>query len=183
MHLIVSLVVLICVLVKMEIRAAAVHATFHVHYPWLTRGPNPPTRSGLRAFNPFCRQIIHNPQKFSGWQPTFVSFSGMAGDLVSVSYTRNRAPRSAADFPFHIATDVPIAPSGQLCFDVQLPEPAWDLEYGVLLFEARDPKTKELVGYHCSDIRLVDEVALGSEHPAMCARNNETLIPMPKEFL
>ncbi len=30
---------------------------------------------------------------------------------------------------------------------------------------------------------MVDDEALPEEHPAMCAANNETLIPMPDEFL
>jgi hypothetical protein len=29
---------------------------------------------------------------------------------------------------------------------------------------------------------MADIIALPEEHPAMCAANNETLIPMPDEF-
>jgi hypothetical protein len=32
-------------------------------------------------------------------------------------------------------------------------------------------------------VKLVDQESLAVEHPAMCAANNETLIPMPDEFL
>jgi len=30
---------------------------------------------------------------------------------------------------------------------------------------------------------MADEAALPEDHPAMCAANNETLIPMPDEYL
>ena len=30
---------------------------------------------------------------------------------------------------------------------------------------------------------LVDVVDLAQDYPAMCARNNETLVPMPEEYL
>jgi hypothetical protein len=35
----------------------------------------------------------------------------------------------------------------------------------------------------CSDVELLDIDILGAHHPAMCAANNETLIPMPDEWL
>ncbi|THH18326.1 hypothetical protein EW146_g2625 [Bondarzewia mesenterica] len=162
------------------------HATFSVHYPWLTRRDPPPHRHQLDRFEPFCGDFVHNPQPFAGYKPTFLSFSGHVGDLVSVRYTRKRVPRSAADFTIEIAHDVPIAPSGQLCLDdVQMPRPTSQSspEYGVLLFEARDPVTKELVKYYCSDVKLMDEEDYAKDYPAMCARNNETLVPMPEEWL
>ena len=72
----------------------------------------------------------------------------VGGATVSVHYARARVPRKREDFTFTIATDVPIAPSGQLCFDVQMPPPTVPAsqavtapEYGVFLFEARDPAT------------------------------------------
>lgn len=74
-------------------------ANFNVHYPWLTRQPPPIHRSGLDRFEPFCGEyhanlwkcsslnflftgdIKLNPQRFSGYQRTFLSFSSDAGDL------------------------------------------------------------------------------------------------------
>ena len=36
----------------------------------------------------------------------------------------------------------------------------------------------------CVDVRLVDDDDMhGDSHPAMCAAHNETLIPMPDEYL
>ena len=59
---------------------------------------------------------------------------------MSVRYSRSRVPRSFYDFPHSIATDVPIAPSGQLCFDVTMPRPEDDEpEFGVLLVQVRQP--------------------------------------------
>lgn len=40
-----------------------------------------------------------------------------------------------------------------------------------------------LMQTQCADIQMVDIEALPEEHPAMCAANNETLIPMPDEYL
>lgn len=70
---------------------------------------------------------------------------------------------------------------------------------GVMYFEARDPKTGNVEHYvscssfsveelllmkvQCSDVKMTDIEALPEEHPAMCAANNETLIPMPDEYL
>jgi hypothetical protein len=76
-----------------------VRASFHVQYPWATRATPLGDRDALRAFDPFCGKhytqgfktanspipltgdIIRNPQSFSGYKPTFVSFSGNSGDL------------------------------------------------------------------------------------------------------
>jgi len=158
-------------------------ATFSVHFPWSTREDPPAHRHQLDRFEPFCGIPKHNPQRFSGFKPTFLSFSGNAGDLVTVRYTRSRVPRSREDFIFLIASDVPISPSGQLCFDIQMPTPLQTSEYGVFLFEARDPVSGRVMKYYCSDVKLVDKESLAVDHPAMCAANNETLIPMPDEFL
>ena len=35
----------------------------------------------------------------------------------------------------------------------------------------------------CSDVKLVDSEDRPQDYPAMCARNNETLVPMPEEYL
>jgi len=161
----------------------AARASFSVHYPWATRAPfSSDIRGGLLGHLPFCGDIIRNPQRFSAYTTTFVSFSGNVGDLVTVHYTRNRVPRSPADFKSLIVADVPIAPSGQLCFNITMPRPASIPEYGVLLFQARDPVSGQISSI-CSDIKLADEEATGATHPAMCARNNETLIPMPDDYL
>jgi hypothetical protein len=72
-------------------------------------------------------------------------------------------------------------------------------ELGVTYFEARDPKMGNLEYYvSCSglqisklmliqrwlsDVKMSDTKALSEEHPAMCTANNETLIPMPDEYL
>ncbi|KAI0258496.1 hypothetical protein BC834DRAFT_911310 [Gloeopeniophorella convolvens] len=172
---------IVAVLIR-YVDATGPRPSFSVHYPWATRGAFPQDRRQFDRFQPFCRDIIRNPQVYSGYAPSFVSFSGPPGDLVSVRYTRKRVPRSRGEFPVLIAEDVPIAPSGQLCFDIQTPTPLTSPEYGVFLFEARDPATGVLE-YHCLDVRLQEHVALGADHPAMCAQNNETFIPMPDEYL
>jgi hypothetical protein len=87
-----------------------------------------------------------------------------------------------------------------------MPTPFSNPEYGVLLFEARDPSNAHgepdvfvcsiYSGFlarmftrflpilaQCSDVKLLDIEILGKLHPAMCAANNETLIPMPDEWL
>ncbi|KAI0060044.1 hypothetical protein BV25DRAFT_1889207 [Artomyces pyxidatus] len=177
-----ALAPLLCLLALVVPNASAARAGFSVHYPWPTRQDFPHHRRELNTYLPFCRDIKSNPQGYSGYQPSFVSFSGNAGDLVSVRYARTRVPRSRDDFPIEIATDVPIAPSGQLCFDIEMPRPVSKPEYGTFLFEARDPASGA-VDYHCLDVKLLDMEALAKDHPALCARNNETLIPMPDEFL
>ncbi|CRG89663.1 hypothetical protein PISL3812_06702 [Talaromyces islandicus] len=161
---------------------SAAHAGFHVQFPWLTRGPNPRTRSGLDEYSPFCREIVHNPKRYSRRSRTFLSFSGHPGDLVTALYTRHRVPRKRDDFPYAILQDVPIQPSGQLCVNVTIPFETEVDEMGVMYFEAKDPSTGN-VKYHCSDVKMIDTEALPEEHPAMCAANNETLIPMPDEYL
>lgn len=40
-----------------------------------------------------------------------------------------------------------------------------------------------LMQRQCSDVQMADIEALPEDHPAMCATNNETLIPMPDEYL
>ncbi|CBY00128.1 hypothetical protein IAQ61_002677 [Plenodomus lingam] len=157
----------------------AAHAGFHVQFPWLSRGPKPKIQTD---FDPFCGEIIHNPGKYDHRSRTFLSFSGHPGDLVTTLYTRNRVPRKRDDFPHVILQDVPIATSGQLCVNVTIPFPTELDEMGVMYFEARDPKTGN-VEHYCSDVRMVDMTALPEEHPAMCAADNKTLIPMPDEYL
>lgn len=146
-------------------------------------------------------EIVHNPQRYSRSARSFLSFSGHPGDLVTVLYTRNRVPRKRDDFQNVILQDVPIQPSGQLCVNVTIPFQTALNEVGVMYFEARDPKTNN-VEYHvstpsglqitellilmqrqCSDVKMADIEALPEEHPAMCAAANETLIPMPDEYL
>ncbi|KAL6702367.1 hypothetical protein ACN47E_002639 [Coniothyrium glycines] len=161
---------------------SATHAGFHVHYPWLSRGPNPKTRPGLDPYNPFCREIIHNPQRYSRSSRSFLSFSGHPGDLVSALYTRNRVPKKRDDFPHIILENVPIQPSGQLCVNVTIPFETEPAEMGVMYFEATDPKTGN-VEHHCTDVKMTEMNTLPEEHPAMCAAYNETLIPMPDEYL
>ncbi|KAJ5317521.1 hypothetical protein N7508_002029 [Penicillium antarcticum] len=140
---------------------SAAHAGFHVQFPWMTRGPNARTRPEIDCF---------------------LSFSGHPGDLVTALYTRNRVPRKRDDFPYIILQDVPIQPSGQLCVNVTIPFQTEVDEMGVIYFEARDPKTRN-VEHYCSDVKMADMKALPEDHPAMCAANNETLIPMPDEYL
>ncbi|KAM3460968.1 hypothetical protein MY5147_002822 [Beauveria neobassiana] len=158
------------------------HAGFHVQFPWMTRGPNPKIRPGLDQYNPFCGEIVHNPQRYSRRSRSFLSFSGHPGDLVTALYTRHRVPRKRSDFPYIILQNVPIQPSGQLCVNVTIPFRTKADEIGVMYFEARDPETGN-VQHYCSDVKMADEEALPEEHPAMCAANNETLIPMPDEYL
>ena len=88
---------------------------------------------------------------------------------MSVHYTRARVPRKREDFPYAIATDVPIAPSGQLCFDVQMPTPTVPAaqsgtapEYGVFLFSARDPATNAMA-FH---VRAVPPLPVRRERDA-----------------
>ncbi|RKO90003.1 hypothetical protein BDK51DRAFT_19912, partial [Blyttiomyces helicus] len=100
---------------------------------------------------------------------------------VTVLYTSNRAPRSRADFTIPIAADVPIQPSGQLCFDVRMPTLAPYPQWGLFYYEAKDPKTGD-IQFHCSDVKIKDIELVRDVHPAMCAANNETLIPMPHEY-
>ncbi|PLB33142.1 uncharacterized protein BDW47DRAFT_130198 [Aspergillus candidus] len=161
---------------------SAAHAGFHVQFPWMTRGPNPKTRPEIDQYSPFCREIVHNPQGYYRGSRTFLSFSGHPGDLVTTLYSRNRVPRKREDFPYTIVQDVPIQPSGQLCVNVTITFETQVEEMGVMYFEARNPKTGS-VEYHCSDVKMDDDEALPEEHPAMCAANNETLIPMPDEYL
>ncbi|XWW96451.1 hypothetical protein V2A60_004425 [Cordyceps javanica] len=160
--------------------AFAAHAGFHVQFPWMTRGPNPKTRPELDRYNPFC---------------------SYPGDLVTALYTKHRVPRKRDDFQHLIFKDVPIQPSGQLCVNVTIPFETVPGEIGVMYFEASDPKTGT-VEYHvslflrpisqlkltqrqCSDVKMVNlgMDALPEDHLAMCAANNETLIPMPDEYL
>ncbi|TQV92125.1 hypothetical protein IF1G_09197 [Cordyceps javanica] len=143
--------------------AFAAHAGFHVQFPWMTRGPNPKTRPELDRYNPFCSH---------------------PGDLVTALYAKHRVPRKRDDFQHLIFKDVPIQPSGQLCVNVTIPFETVPGETGVMYFEASDPKTGT-VEYHCSDVKMVDlgMDALPEDHLAMCAANNETLIPMPDEYL
>lgn len=114
-------------------------------------------------------------------------------------YSRNRVPKKREDFPYTILQNVPIQPSGQLCVNVTITFQTEVDEMGVMYFEARDPRTGS-VEYHvshpgmrivellliqrqCSDVKMDDDEALPEDHPAMCAANNETLIPMPDEYL
>ncbi|KAJ5826568.1 hypothetical protein N7447_003331 [Penicillium robsamsonii] len=113
---------------------------------------------------------------------SFLSFSGHSGDLVTALYTRNRVPRTIDDFPYTILQEVPIQPSGQLCVNVTIPFETKVDEMGVIYFEARDPNTGN-VEHYCSDVKMADIEALPEDHPAMCAANNETIIPMPDEYL
>lgn len=69
---------------------------------------------------------------------------------VTVRYTRSRVPRSREDFALLITSDVPISPFGQLCFDIQMPTPLQPSEYGVFLFEARDPVGGKVMKYYVS---------------------------------
>ncbi|OAA53893.1 hypothetical protein ISF_08595 [Cordyceps fumosorosea ARSEF 2679] len=172
---------LLPVSISVDLTSAA-HAGFHVQFPWMTRGPNPRIRPELDGYNPFCRKIVRNPQVYPRRSRSFLSFSGHPGDLVTVLYTTNRVPRQRDDFPYMILRDVPIQPSGQLCVNVTIPFQTKANEMGVMYFEAKDPKT-ENVEHYCSDVEMADIEALPEEHPAMCAANNETLIPMPDEFL
>ncbi|KAF5364818.1 hypothetical protein D9758_009370 [Tetrapyrgos nigripes] len=86
-------------------------------------------------------------------------------------------------FPNTVASNVPISPTGQLCFDIKMPSISLkEKEFGMFLFEVTDPETGEVTGYHCSDVYMAnDDDAKSEDHPAMCARNNDTLIPMPPE--
>ncbi|KAG9258582.1 uncharacterized protein F5Z01DRAFT_203016 [Emericellopsis atlantica] len=161
---------------------SAAHAGFHVQYPWSSRGPNPKVRPELKDYSSFCGDIIHNPQKYDRNTRTFLSFSGHPGDIVTVLYTTNRVPRKRDDFSHLILQDVPIKPSGQLCLNVTIPFRTELDEMGVMYFEAKDPSTGK-TEYYCTDVQMTDMEALPEEHPAMCAGNNETLIPMPDEFL
>ncbi|KAH8698115.1 hypothetical protein GQ44DRAFT_744307 [Phaeosphaeriaceae sp. PMI808] len=161
---------------------SAAHAGFHVQYPWTSRSPNPRTRPEIDRFNPFCGEIIHNPQRYSRDSRGFLSFSGHPGDLVTALYTRHRVPRKRDDFPHVILQHVPIQPSGQLCVNVTIPFQTEVNEMGVMYFEARDPNTG-IVQHYCTDVKMANIEALPEDHPAMCAANNETLIPMPDEYL
>ncbi|EAT79841.1 hypothetical protein HBI56_145880 [Parastagonospora nodorum] len=161
---------------------SAAHAGFHVQFPWLSRAPNPETRPEIDRYNPFCGEIVHNPQRYARNSRSFLSFSGHPGDLVSALYTRHRVPRMRADFPYTILEGVTIQPSGQLCVNVTIPFETDVDEMGVMYFEARDPSTG-YIEHYCSDVKMADIEALPEEHPAMCAAHNETLIPMPDEYL
>ncbi|CAO2654356.1 Nn.00g110890.m01.CDS01 [Neocucurbitaria sp. VM-36] len=161
---------------------SAAHAGFHVQYPWMSRGPNPKTRPGLDQYNPFCREILHNPQRYSRRSRSFLSFSGHPGDLVTVLYTRYRVPKKRDDFPHIILQNVPIQPSGQLCVNITIPFETEADEMGVMYFDAMDPKTRN-VEHHCTDVKMTEMNTLPEDHPAMCAAYNETLIPMPDEYL
>ncbi|KAK1454604.1 hypothetical protein CABS01_10115 [Colletotrichum abscissum] len=164
--------------------AAPAHAGFHVQYPWSSRGANLPSRPELDEFHPFCPkgEIVHNPQAYARSSRTFLSFSGHPGDLVTALYTRNRVPKKRDDFPHIILQDLPIQPSGQVCVNVTIPFETKLNEMGVMYFEAKDPATGK-VQYFCTDVKMADTEALPEEHPAMCAAGNETLIPMPDEYL
>ncbi|KAF2785704.1 hypothetical protein K505DRAFT_330839 [Melanomma pulvis-pyrius CBS 109.77] len=161
---------------------SAAHAGFHVQYPWGTRGPSPSTRLEMDRYNPFCGEILHNPQIYPRRDRGFLSFSGHPGDLVTALYTSHRVPRKRDDFSHIILHDVPIQPSGQLCVNVTIPFKTDVDEMGVMYFEARDPRTGN-VEHYCSDVKMKNIMALPEGHPAMCAANNETLIPMPDEYL
>ncbi|KXG49983.1 uncharacterized protein PGRI_059510 [Penicillium griseofulvum] len=177
-----SLLFLFALSISVNLTSAA-HAGFHVQFPWMTRGPNPKSRPGIDPYNPFCEgEIIHNPQRYARSSRSFLSFSGHPGDLVTALYTTHRVPRKRDDFPHIILQDVPIQSSGQLCVNVTIPFETKLDEMGVMYFEAKDPKTGN-VEHYCSDVKMADIEALPEEHPAMCAANNETLIPMPDEFM
>ncbi|KAK7434195.1 hypothetical protein VKT23_020325 [Stygiomarasmius scandens] len=184
-------VLLLTVALSFQILSSeAAHASFSVHYPWATRREASNIRSALEDFKPFCGQHViyssrtaltrmitgipfRNPQPFAAYQTTFLSFSGHPGDLA----------HSRHEFPIPIASNVPISPTGQLCFDVQMPPPLTEKEHGMFLFEAADPSTGMVTGYHCADVFMVNDDDVKSEdHPAMCAKNNDTLIPMPDEW-
>ena len=64
-----------------DVSTQPARASFSVHFPWATRKRSVPSRTGLEAFYPFCGEWVHNPQPFSGYKRTFLSFSGNAGDL------------------------------------------------------------------------------------------------------
>jgi hypothetical protein len=144
-------------------------------------------------------EIIHGPQRYARSTRSFLSFSGHPGDLVTALYTQHRVPRQRDDFSSIILEDVPIQPSGQLCVNVTIPFQTKVDEIGVMFFEARDPSTGNVEYYvsyssleavkymlmqrQCSDVKMANIEALPEEHPAMCAANNETLIPMPLEYL
>ncbi|KAJ6043165.1 uncharacterized protein N7446_001361 [Penicillium canescens] len=178
---------------------SAAHAGFHVQFPWMTRVPSPKTRPEIDRYNPFCGEIVHNPQRYSRHSRSFLAFSGHPRDLVTALYSRHRVPRKREDFPYIILKDVPIQPSGQLCVNVTIPFQIEVDEMGVIYFEARDPKTGNVEHYvsfsglqivelmlmqiWCSDVKMAEMKALPEDHPAMCAANNETLIPMPDEYL
>ncbi|KAM3433293.1 hypothetical protein MY4824_006076 [Beauveria thailandica] len=164
--------------------ASAAHAGFHVHFPWATRGPTLGTRPGLEPFSPFCGEPARNPQQYARSSRTFLSFSGHPGDLVTVLYTPHRVPRGRDEFQHSILMDVPIAPSGQLCVNITLQFQTRIGEMGVMYFEAKDPRTGNSE-YQCLDVEMADLgiEALPEDHPAMCAANNETLIPMPDEYM
>ncbi|KAK6085265.1 hypothetical protein SCUP515_01083 [Seiridium cupressi] len=152
---------------------SAVHAGFHIQYPWMSRGSKPWTRKG---------DIVHNPQAYARSSRTFLSFSSHPGDLVTALYTRNRVPKKRDDFHHVILQDVPITVSGQLCVNVTIPFQTNIDEMGVMYFEAKDPKNGHME-YYCTDVRMTDIEAFPEEHPAMCAAHNETLIPMTDEYL
>ncbi|KAH8723073.1 hypothetical protein GQ44DRAFT_741230 [Phaeosphaeriaceae sp. PMI808] len=161
---------------------SAAHAGFHVQYPWLSRSPYPKTRPALEHFKPFCGEIIHNPQQYPSRSRGFLSFSGQPGDLVTALYTQKRVPKKRDDFTRIILQDVPIQRSGQLCVNVKIPFQTVLNEMGVMYFEARDLKTGN-VEHFCADVQMAEIEALPEAHPALCAANNETLIPMPDEYL
>ncbi|KAJ5199095.1 hypothetical protein N7491_000342 [Penicillium cf. griseofulvum] len=175
-----SLLFLLALSISINLTSAA-HAGFHVQFPWMTRGLNPKTRPGIDPYNPFCGMFL-SVSGLAATSRSFLSFSGHPGDLVTALYTQHRVPRKRDDFPYIILQDVPIQPSGQLCVNVTIPFKTKLDEMGVMYFEARDSKTGNLEHY-CSDVKMADIEALPEEHPAMCAANNETLIPMPDEYM
>ncbi|KAK1452961.1 hypothetical protein CCUS01_01978 [Colletotrichum cuscutae] len=94
----------------------------------------------------------------------------------------HKVPKKRDDFPHIILQDLPIQPSGQVCVNVTIPFETKLNEMGVMYFEAKDPATGK-VQYFCTDVKMADTEARPEEHPAMCAAGNETLIPMPDEYL
>jgi hypothetical protein len=51
-----SLLLVLTILFTLVIHVtSSAHASFHVQYPWMTRGPSPQTRPEIDAYNPFCR--------------------------------------------------------------------------------------------------------------------------------
>ncbi|KAF7976892.1 hypothetical protein HWV62_5442 [Athelia sp. TMB] len=170
---------------------AVVRAGFNIHFPFVTRKPSPDSFCGV--FSAMASylvsdnelgEVFKNPSQFAAFDPAFVSFSGNAGDLVSVRWTnQTRVPRSLADFPVTLVSDEPIASSGQLCLEVAVPQPVQERDVGVFLFQSHDSVTHQDT-FMCVDVRLVDDDDMhGDSHPAMCAAHNETLIPMPDEYL
>ncbi|KAL4898934.1 hypothetical protein BDW74DRAFT_184211 [Aspergillus multicolor] len=172
---------LLALVLSIDLTSAA-HAGFHIQFPRMTRGPGKTAQLPTERYKPLCGEILHNPEIYTRRSRSFPSFSGHPGDLMTALYTRQRVPINRDGFPFTILQDVRIQPSGQLCVNVTIPFQTTVDEIGVMYFEAKDPRTGNVV-HHCCDVKMVDIVTLPEDHPAMCATNNETLTPMPDEFL